>query len=89
MTTGSELPKDLPERELDAWRRLDPPVVVNGYIAQGWHDVRAVAINDDTREIRVVWPPPQTGGVIDRVTHKVLTRALYQAPAGAFKATPA
>jgi hypothetical protein len=89
MTTASELSRDISEPELDAWRRLDPPVVVNGYIAQGWHDVRAVAINDDTREIRIEWPPPQTGGVIDRVTHKVLNRALYQAPAGAFTAKPA
>jgi hypothetical protein len=89
MTSASELPNDLPESELDAWRRLDPPVVVNGYIAQGWHDVRAVAINDDTREIRVEWPPRQTDGVIDRISHRVLSRALYQAPAGAFTANPA
>jgi hypothetical protein len=86
MTSASEPPKDLPQPALDAWRRLDPPVVVNGYIAQGWHDVKAVGINDDTREIRIEWPPPQTSGLIDRVTHRVLSRALYQAPAGAFAA---
>jgi len=88
MVAASELPKDLPEPSIDSWRRLDPPVVVSGYIAQGWHDVRAVAINDDTREIRIEWPPPDSR-VIDRVTHKVLNRALYQAPPGALSQTPA
>jgi len=65
------------------WRRLDPPVTVRGYIASQWHDLVAVDVNDETREIRVEWPPPSDEGGIELITHRVLTPDHYQGPEGA------
>lgn len=64
------------------WRRLDAPVRVRGYIAQNWHDVTAVNVNDETGELRVEWPPPQEDDPIGLVAHKVLSRDHYDAPPG-------
>ena len=65
------------------WRALDPPVVVRGYIANQWHDLRAIDIDDETRELRVEMPVVADANGVDVITHRVLTASLYQAPAGA------
>jgi hypothetical protein len=82
MSSFAASPRDHPEPHGKGWRRLDPPVTVRGYIANGWHDAVAVDINDETREIRVEWPPRAPGGPIELITHKVLTPDLYQDLAG-------
>ena len=67
---------------MSPWRRLDPPVTVRGYIAQQWHDVVAVDVNDDTREIRVELPATRDVNGVDLIPHRVLPAGLYEAPAG-------
>jgi len=56
------------------------------YLAQGWHDAVAVGVNDETREIRVEWPPRDRDLALDLVTHRVLDAALYTDPTGSLQA---
>lgn len=65
------------------WRRLDQPVLVRGYIAQNWHDVLAVNVNDDTLEVRVEWPPRREGEPLEVLAHRVLSPGHYESPPGA------
>jgi hypothetical protein len=68
------------------WKRLEPPAVLGVYIAQGWHDAVAVDLNEETREVRVEWPPRGTGDPQEPVTHRVLGPDHYKLPAGGFGA---
>lgn len=72
----------------NAWRRLDPPVMVRGYLNNNWHELRAIEINDETREVRVELPSARDAGGVELVHHRVLSRALYQAAPGALLAAP-
>ena len=83
MTGFNELSRDTP-RVRTRWRALDPPVVVRAYIANQWHDLRAVDIDDETRELRVEMPPVIDANGIDLISHRILQSSLYQAPAGSF-----
>jgi len=65
------------------WRRLETPVRVRGYIAQNWHQVAAVNVNDDTGEVRVEWPPRNGDDPYAVITHKVLSQGHYEAAPGA------
>ena len=56
--------------------------MVRGYINNNWHEVRAVDVDDETREIRVEMPTMRDVGGAELVRHRVLTPDLYQAPAG-------
>jgi hypothetical protein len=40
------------------WRQLSEPVVVRCFLITTWVDALAFDVNDDTREIRIEWPPP-------------------------------
>ena len=82
MTEFNELSRDYPAPRESEWRRLDPPVQVRAYIANQWHDLRAVGVNDDTQELRIEMPPVRDAGGIDLISHRVLTSDLYQAPPG-------
>jgi hypothetical protein len=63
------------------WRRIDPtPVRV--YIANGWHDAVAVNINDETRELRVEWPPRNDDDPLDIITHRIVSAGHYEIHAG-------
>ncbi|MFN2582608.1 MAG: hypothetical protein ABR498_07700 [Candidatus Dormibacteria bacterium] len=86
MTEFNELSRDHPRPRETTWRRLDPPVQVRGYFANQWHDVIAVDVNDDTRELRVEMPPIHDAGGVDLISHKVLPADLYQAGPGALSA---
>ncbi len=66
----------------DGWRRLQTPVAVRAYIAQGWHDTLAVDVNDETREVRVEWPPRSVDDPLALIAHRVLSPDHYQAPQG-------
>ena len=79
MTEFNELTRDSPPPKTAGWRRLEPPVTVRAYFAQGWHDVLAVDINDDTRELRVEMPPERDRNGVDLISHRVFGPALYQA----------
>ena len=57
--------------------------MVRGYINNNWHELRAVEVNDETREIRVEMPTMRDTGGVELIQHRVLTPDLYQAPAGA------
>ena len=83
MTEFNELSRDAHEPRQQPWRRLDPPVTVRGYIANQWHDLSAVDINDETRELRVELPRVVDAGGVDLISHRVLPPSLYEAPAGA------
>lgn len=82
MTEFSELSRDMPRPTPRRWRQLDPPVTVRGYIAQQWHDVVAVDIDDDTRELRVELPPKLNEEGVDLISHRVLPPSLYEASPG-------
>jgi hypothetical protein len=65
------------------WRRIEPhPVRI--YVANGWHDAVAVNVNDDTREIRVEWPPRTVDDPLELVMHRVLSADHYELGAGDF-----
>lgn len=71
MAVFHEHPKEERETRGRGWRRIDPtPVRV--YIANGWHDAVAVDVNDETREVRVDWPPRLGDDPLEIVTHRVL-----------------
>jgi hypothetical protein len=89
MSEFNELSRDYPQPKSSEWRRLDPPVTVRGYIANQWHDLVAVDVNDETRELRVEMPPVRDAEGIDLISHKVLTAGLYEAPPGALRAPAA
>ena len=80
MTDLDELSDAPPSRT--RWRALTPPVTVRGYIQNQWHDLRAVDIDDETRELRVEMPPVADANGVDVIAHRVLTPSLYQAPPG-------
>lgn len=82
MTEFNELSRDAPPSRT-RWRALRPPVTVRAYIANQWHDLRAVDIDDETRELRVEMPPVTDANGIDLISHRILTPSLYQAPPGA------
>jgi hypothetical protein len=63
------------------WRRLDPPVAVRAFLADTWVVVLADAVNDDTGELRVLWPLADSRG-LGEVYHQVLDRSHHQTPAG-------
>jgi hypothetical protein len=65
------------------WRRLETPVRVRGYIAQNWHEVTAVNVNDETGELRVEWPPLDGDDPSAVIAHRVLSPGHYEAPPGA------
>ena len=79
MTEFNELTRDTGEPRGDGWRRLDPPVQVRAYFAQGWHDVIAVDLNEKTRELRVEMPPERNVNGVDLISHRVFGPDLYQA----------
>lgn len=82
MTEFSELSRDLPRAGRRRWRQLDPPVTVRAYVAQQWHDLLAVDIDDDTRELRVELPPKRNEDGVDLISHRVMPPSLYEAPPG-------
>ena len=82
MAEFNELSRDLPQPRTRPWRRLDPPVKVRAYVANQWHDLLAVGVNDETRELRVEMPPVRDAGGVDLISHRVLTPSLYEAPPG-------
>lgn len=82
MTEFNELTDDAPPSRA-RWRALSPAVTVRAYIANQWHDLRAVDIDDETRELRVEMPPVTDANGVDLISHRVLTPSLYQAPSGA------
>jgi hypothetical protein len=79
MTEFNELSRDAPAPREPGWRRLDPPVTVRAYFAQGWHDVLAVDVNDETHELRVEMPPEHDINGVDLISHRVFGPSLYQA----------
>ncbi|MGH7685795.1 MAG: hypothetical protein ACREN2_03125 [Candidatus Dormibacteria bacterium] len=81
MTGFNELSHDTP-RAKSRWRTLDPPVRVRAYVASQWHDLLAVDIDDDTRELRVEMPRVNDVNGVDLISHRVLDPSLYEAPAG-------
>lgn len=82
MTEFNELSRDAPPPGA-RWRRLDPPITVRAYIANQWHDLRAVDFDDETRELRVEMPVVIDANGVDLISHRVLPPSLYQAPPGA------
>jgi hypothetical protein len=82
MTEFNELSRDMPRRKARRWRQLDPPVPVRAYIANQWHDLRAVDIDDETRELRVEMPTVTDANGVDLISHRVLPQSLYQAAPG-------
>ena len=81
MTEFNELARDAPPSRT-RWRALNPAVTVRAYMANQWHDLRAVDIDDETRELRVEMPPVIDANGVDLIFHRVLTPSLYQAPPG-------
>lgn len=81
MAEFNELARDT-ARAQTRWRALDPPVTVRAYVGQQWHDLRAVDIDDDSRELRVEMPRVTDANGVDLISHRVLTPNLYQAPPG-------
>lgn len=81
MTEFNELSRDTP-RAKSRWRSLQPPVIVRAYVASQWHDLLAVDIDDETHELRVEMPRVTDANGVDLVSHRVLDRSLYEAPAG-------
>ena len=39
------------------WRRLNPPQTTPCYMASTWLNALAINVNDETKEIRIVFPP--------------------------------
>jgi hypothetical protein len=60
------------------WRELAEPVIVRCFLNNTWVDALAVDVNDDTREIRIEWPPPGSlaAGLTDH--HEVLDASHYR-----------
>ena len=81
MTEFNQLSRDASASRA-RWRALSPPVTVRAYIANQWHDLRAVDIDDETHELRVEMPPVTDANGVDLISHRVLTPSLYQAPPG-------
>lgn len=55
-----------------AWRKLDPPRRVSAFIAEEWIDTVADEMEDQTREVKVHWPPGEP------VHHMVLDASRYR-----------
>ncbi len=84
MSDFHEMSRDHPQPKQSEWRTLDPPVKIRGYFANQWHDVVAVDVNEDTREVRVELPVKIGERGLDLISHKVLDASLYEAPPGSF-----
>ena len=82
MARSNEPAHDDAPAQATPWRALKPPVKVRGYIANGWHDLLAVDINPETREVRVELPTARIERGVDLIPHRVLTADLYEAPPG-------
>ncbi len=66
------------------WRGLAEPVVVRCFLNNTWVDALAIDVNDDTREIRIEWPPPGSlaAGLFNH--HEVLDASHYRPVAALF-----
>jgi hypothetical protein len=84
-TSGSfEEPRSLEQRRPTGggWRHLSAPVTVRAYIAEIWVDAKAIDVNDNTREIRVEWPPPTEDDLT--IHHMILDASHYKPMPGLF-----
>ncbi|HEV7464654.1 MAG TPA: hypothetical protein VGP96_00030 [Candidatus Dormibacteraeota bacterium] len=61
-----------------SWRGLAPPRRVMAFVAEAWHETTADEFDDETREVRVHWPPH------DPLRHLILDASRYRPvePAG-------
>ncbi|MEA2669888.1 MAG: hypothetical protein QOG45_108 [Chloroflexota bacterium] len=66
------------------WRRLTPPRRVTAFVAEAWHETTADEYEDETREVRVHWPPhgPVRHVVLDASRHRPLEPAAFPGPGG-------
>ena len=39
------------------WRDLSAPVVTRCFIGEVWTDAPVVSVNDETKAVRIIWPP--------------------------------
>lgn len=65
------------------WRRLQPPVPVQAFVADTWVEVLVDDVNDSTGELRIRWPRPDPSGLGD-APHQILDVAHYRRPPGGF-----
>jgi hypothetical protein len=66
------------------WRELHEPVMVRCFLNNTWVDALAVDVNDETREIRIRWPPAGSSAAGLFPHHEVLDASHYQSAAGLF-----
>lgn len=60
------------------WRELAEPVTVRCFLNNTWVDAPAVDVNDDTREIRIEWPPSGSPASGLSTHHEVLDASRYR-----------
>jgi hypothetical protein len=58
------------------WRALDAPVTVRAYVGETWVDAEATDVNDQSREVRLVWPPRRPGEL--SVHHMIVDASHYE-----------
>jgi hypothetical protein len=75
---------DQPQPAGGGWRQLATPLTVRCFLNNIWVDAPAIDVNDETREIRIQWPP-----LVDPATelvahHEIIDASHYQPAAGLF-----
>lgn len=60
------------------WRQLDQPITVRCFLNNTWVDAVAVDVNDDTREVRIRWPPQGAPASGLGTHHEVLDASHYE-----------
>jgi hypothetical protein len=66
------------------WRQLAAPAMVRCFLNSTWVDALAVDVNDDTREIRIQWPPAGSLAAGLSNHHEVLDASHYHDVSGLF-----
>lgn len=65
------------------WRRLEPPIAVDAFLADTWVPVTVDEVNDETKEIRIRWPPGNSTALGD-APHQLLDASHYRLPPAGF-----
>lgn len=66
------------------WRELPEPVAVRCFLNNIWVDALALDVNEDTREIRIRWPPAGSAAAGLSPHHEVLDASHYRPAPGLF-----
>lgn len=66
------------------WRQLQSAVMVECFLNNTWVEAPAIDVNDETREVRIQWPPLTDPATELGTHHQVIDASHYRPVTGLF-----